>query len=99
MWHRMGLINHDVQSHHKTLGEILDNEIEMAAIIKKNSELADYIATFAVDMAGLLVDLMADVHQLAALTGHPEIGERIDARADIAAAMLKLQSEWRMTIG
>ncbi len=112
IWHRMGIINREVEKHQaaleghqqiiedhtKVLGEILDSQLEMATVVVKNSELADYIAEFATDMAGLLVDLMADVNELAKRTGNPHIAERIDARADIAGAMLKLQNE-RITNG
>ncbi len=112
IFHRLGLINHQVQMHRaaleghqqiiedhtKVLGEILDSQLEMATVVVKNSELADYIAQFATDMAGLLVDLMADVNEMGDRTGNPHIAERIDARAEIAGAMLKLQNE-RITNG
>ncbi len=86
IFHRLGLLNARIKRSEESQGA-------MAAVVVKNSELADYIAQFATDMAGLLVDLMADVNELAKRTGNPHIAERIDARADIAAAMLKLQSE------
>ncbi len=98
IFHRLGLLNGLIQGHQKALGEILDGQVEMAAVIVKNSELADYIAEFATDMAGLLVDLMADVNELSIRSGSPHIAERIDARAEIAGAMLKLQNE-RITNG
>lgn len=93
MWHRMGQINHQVKAHRKVLDEILDGQMQMVAVIQSQSELATTLAEFATDMAGLLVDLMQDVADLADHSGHPEIRERIDARADIAGAMLKLRNE------
>ncbi len=93
IFHRLGLINGQVQAHQEILDELLDGQLKMAGVVVKNSEFANYIAEFSTDMAGLLVDLMADVNEMGKRTGNPHIAERIDARADIAAAMLKLQSE------
>ncbi len=91
IFHRLGLLNARIK-------QIEEGQGAMAAVVVKNSELADYIAQFATDMAGLLVDLMADVNELAGIARADHIAERIDARADIAAAMLKLQNE-RITNG
>ena len=91
IFHRLGLLNGLIK-------RIEEGQGAMAAAVVKNSELADYIAQFATDMAGLLVDLMVDVNELATRSGSPHIAERIDARAEIASAMLKLQNE-RITNG
>lgn len=100
LWQRMGTLNsflveqqRQLDGHHDLLDTILGDQLEIVDVVTKNSELAKRLAEFSVDMAGLLVDLMSDVKELADLTGYPEIGERINARADIASAMLKLRNE------
>jgi len=89
----MGQINKQVQSHEKVLNDILEREIEMVDHLTNTTNAATKVTTFSVDMAGLLVDLMQDVADLSNGTAMSHIAERIDARADIAGAMLKLQNE------
>ncbi len=93
LWHQMGKINHLVEEHERVLIDMLEREVALVEVMEAQASLAKNTAQFATDMAGLLVDLMADVKELADFVRHPQIANRIDARADIAGAMLKLQSE------
>ncbi len=109
IWHRMGIINHTVEKHQELieantarvsmltdLAEVQQGNMEqlnaddksLGAVLVSGSEMIETVA-------GLLVDLMSDVVVIADHVGHPEIVDGIDGRADIAAALMKMQKERR----
>ncbi len=86
MWFRLG-------EHERAIKHQQEQAEEIVSILTTINETVAQANTFIGDIGGLLVDLMADVSELAKRAGHRDIVERIDARAEIAGQMFALQHE------
>ncbi len=88
LWHRLG-------QQQRVLTELIERQSTTVDILGSTSDLLTEQSQFIGDIGGLLVDLMADVADLAAAMHRRDIVDRIDARATIAGAMFKLVQQRR----
>ncbi len=84
IWFRLG-------EQQRVLTALIERQTETVEILGGLSDSLADAHTFNGDIGGLLVDLMADVADLAAAMHRRDIVDRIDARATIAGDMFKLQ--------
>lgn len=86
LWYRLG-------EQQRVLTALIERTTETVEILGSTNDSLTDAHTFNGDLGGLLVDLMADVSDLAKAMHRQDIVDRIYARASLAGDMFRLQRE------
>lgn len=92
LWFRLGGHQKQILTTMGLVEKITNRLNEAVDILTKTNTALNESNTFIGDVASLLVDLMADVSDLAARSKQKDIVDRIDARAEIAGQMFAISN-------